>query len=106
MLPEHHRGAGDGGELEVGVGPMEAQGIILAALGYLGQHLKAIKDFPTWAAQLVVAVSAVAAFTLLQLPQAGHVREWVVQAIGFALSTLGAASVAGATGLAPKTDSK
>jgi len=85
---------------------VEAQGIIIAALGYVGQHLKALKAFPTWAAQAVVGVSAVAAFSLLQLPQAGHVREWVVQAIGFALSTLGVASVAGSAGLAPKTDSK
>jgi len=85
---------------------VEAQGIILAALGYVGQHLKAVKDFPTWAAQAVIAISAFAAFTLLQLPQAGHVREWVIQGIGFALSTLGAASVAGGVGLAPKTDSK
>lgn len=88
------------------MGQAEAQGIILAALGYLGQHLKAVKDFPTWAAQAVVAISAIAAFALLQMPQAGHVREWIIAAIGFALSTLGVASIAGSTGLAPKTDSK
>lgn len=85
---------------------MEAQGIIMAALGYVGQHVKSIKAFPTWAAQLVISASAVAAFALLQLPQAGHVREWIIGAIGFALSTLGVASLSAGTGLAPKTDSK
>ena len=88
------------------MGPTEAQGIILAALGYLGQHLKSVKDFPTWLAQSIMAVSAVAAYALIAQPQAGHVRDWIVQALGFALSTLGVASIAGATGLAPKTDSK
>lgn len=85
---------------------LEAQGIIVAALGYIGQHVKAIKGIPTWVAQAVLAVSAVAAFALLQLPQAGHVREWIVSAIGFALSALGVASLSAGVGLAPKTDSK
>jgi hypothetical protein len=86
--------------------PLAGQGIIIAALGYFGQHLKAVKGIPTWGAQVIMAVAAVAAYALVVLPQAGHVREWIIAALGFALSTLGVASLAAGTGLAPKTDSK
>lgn len=84
----------------------QGQAAIVAAIGYFGQWLKSIKAIPTWLAQVIMAVSAVAAFALLKLPLHGHVSEWLREAIGFALTALGVASLSAGVKLAPKTDSK
>lgn len=84
----------------------QGQAAIIAALGYFGQWLKSIKAFPTWAAQACIAISAVAAFALLKVPEAGHASEWLRDAVGFAVMALGVSSLSAGMGLAPKTDSK
>lgn len=84
----------------------QGQAAIAAALGYFGQWVKSFKQVPTWLAQAILVLSAVAAYALVAIPKAGHVQEWIVGAITFALTTLGVASLAAGTGLAPKTDSK
>ena len=84
----------------------QGQAAIVAAIGYFGQWLKSIKAIPTWLAQVATVLSAVAAFAILQVPQAGHVSEWLRDAIGFAVTALGVASLSAGVNLAPKTDSK
>lgn len=84
----------------------EGQAIAAVALGYALQWVKGFKEVPTWAAQLVTVVLMVVVYgVFVSGPQAGHVREWLVGVVGWGLSALGVASVAGAAGAAPKTDS-
>lgn len=81
-------------------------GVLVVALGYVGQWVKSVKNFPTWAAHFAVALSTVAAWALVRIPASGHVREWLVQCVAFSLMAWGVGSFAAGTKLAPKTDSK
>lgn len=81
-------------------------GVLVVALGYVGQWIKAAKAIPTWVAHLAVAASTVAAWALVRLPASGHVREWLVQCVAFSLMAWGVGSFAAGAKLAPKTDSK
>lgn len=85
---------------------MDQQSIAVLALGYALQWAKGFKKLPTWAAQLVTAALVAGAYALfVEVPTAAHWREWVQQVIAWGLMAIGTASVAGAAGLAPKTDS-
>ena len=80
--------------------------IAAAALGYAVQWVKAFKGVPTWAVQLVTVALAAAVYALMvAVPSAATWQAWVRDVVGFGLSVLGVASVAGAAGAAPKTDS-
>lgn len=82
---------------------MEWQQFAALVLGYVFQWLKAFKKFPTWAVQLALAGLAVGLYCL-DVPFA-LTKEWVQGAAMFALSAIGAASVAAAVKAAPPTDS-
>lgn len=82
------------------------QMIAAAAVGYVVQWLKAFKKFPTWAVQVAtVALMAGCYAVFVQVPTAAGWQAWARDVVGFGLSALGVASVAGAAGAAPKTDS-
>ena len=82
------------------------QVIAAAALGYALQWAKSFKAIPTWAAQLVtVALVGVVYAVFVAVPTAVTWQAWVRDVVGWGLSALGVASVAGAAGVAPKTDS-
>lgn len=81
-------------------------GVMVVALGYVGQWIKSVKDVPTWGAHLLVAASTVAAWALVRMPASGHVREWLAQCVAFSLMAWGVGSFAAGAKLAPKTDSK
>lgn len=84
----------------------EGQAIAAVALGYALQWVKSFKKIPTWAAQVLTVVLMVGVYgAFISGPTTGHVREWLVGVVGWGLSALGVASVAGAAGMAPKTDS-
>ena len=84
----------------------EGQAIAAVVLGYVLQWVKAFKRFPTWAVQIVTVVLMVGVYgTFISGPEVGHIRQWLVEVVGWGLSALGVASVAGAAGAAPKTDS-
>ena len=85
---------------------MEGQAVAVAALGYMLQWAKGFKKMPTWAAQLVAAVLCAGCyFVLVSAPQHGHVRDWIIEVVKWSLTAIGVASVTGAAGVAPKTDS-
>lgn len=82
------------------------QMVAAAAVGYVVQWLKAFKRFPTWAVQVVTVAAVAACYALLvAVPTAATWQGWLRDVVGFGLSALGVASVAGAAGLAAKTDS-
>lgn len=82
------------------------QVIAAAAVGYAVQWLKAFKRFPTWAVQVgTVALVAACYAVFVSVPTAAGWQAWARDVVGFGLSALGVASVAGAAGAAPKTDS-
>ena len=82
------------------------QMIAAAAVGYVVQWLKAFKRFPTWAVQVATVVAvAVCYAAFVALPSVATWQAWARDVVGFGLSALGVASVAGAAGLAAKTDS-
>ena len=82
------------------------QMLAAAAVGYVVQWLKAFKRFPTWAVQVATVVAVAACYAaFVSVPTAVGWQAWARDVVGFGLSALGVASVAGAAGLAAKTDS-
>lgn len=82
------------------------QVIAAAAVGYVVQWLKAFKWIPTWAVQVVTLVIVAACYAaFVAAPTPAGWQAWARDVVGFGLSALGVASVAGAAGAAPKTDS-
>lgn len=82
------------------------QMVAAAAVGYVVQWLKAFKRFPTWAVQVATVVVVAACYAaFVQVPTVAGWQAWARDVVGFGLSALGVASVAGAAGAAPKTDS-
>lgn len=84
---------------------MDWQHAAVLVIGYLGQHLKAIKNVPTTYAQAILLVVGVGLYAL-QTPPAGPLTAWLMQAVMWGLTVIGAASTAAAVGIAPKTDSR
>ncbi len=83
--------------------------VVAVLLGYGWQWARAFKAFPTWLANVLVAVGGVALYTFtLQKGALPHdwdsTRAWVFAAIGFLLTSRGTASVASGIGAAPKTN--
>ncbi len=76
-------------------------GVIVA---YLGQWLKAIKGFPTAAAQAVIVVVALGLYAL-DVPPAQPWSVWAKGAIVWGLAVLGGSSLAAGVKAAPRTDS-
>lgn len=76
-------------------------GILLA---YLGQWVKAMKGFPTWAAQSVIVLAALGLYAL-DVPPAQPLSVWAKGAIVWGLAVLGGSSLAAGVKLAPRTDS-
>lgn len=84
----------------------EAQAIAALVLGYALQWAKGFERVPTWAAQLIVAVLCGACYwAFVGAPQAGGVRDWLVEVAKWSFAAIGVASVAGHAGVAPRTDS-
>ena len=83
---------------------MQWQALTVLLVGWFGQNLKAIKEFPTWAAQACIAVATFSCYALIT-PPSSPLNEWVINGVAWCFQTLGAASVMGNTPLAPKTDS-
>lgn len=82
------------------------QMVAAAAVGYVVQWLKAFKRFPTWAVQVLTVVLMAGCYAVfVAVPTASGWQAWARDVVGFGLSALGVASVAGAAGAAPKTDS-
>ena len=82
------------------------QMVAAAALGYAVQWVKAFKGVPTWAVQAATVALAACVYALLvAMPTQAGWQAWARDVVGFGLSALGVASVAGAAGAAPKTDS-
>ena len=84
---------------------MDWAAISTVALGWLGQNVKAYKQVPTWAVQAVM-FGAAFGFYALGHHYAASDTSWFQNGVSWALASLGVSSVTGATGLAPKTDSK
>ena len=73
------------------------QMVAAAALGYAVQWVKAFKGVPTWAVQAATVVLAACVYALLvAMPTQAGWQAWARDVVGFGLSALGVASVAGA----------
>ena len=84
---------------------MDFTALSTLALGWVGQHLKAIKSFPTPAAQAIVFGCALALYSVKVHPEFSS-ADWFTNAVAWALAALGVSSVVASSGLAPKTDSR
>ena len=84
--------------------PSVAALIMSTAAGWAGQFLKAHKAFPTPLAHGILFSVGFVVYALVHHPSADN-AEWFSNAVAWALAACGASSVAGGTGLAPKTDS-
>lgn len=84
---------------------MDWQHAAVLVIGYLGQHLKAIKNIPTSGVQAILLAIGIALYAL-QTPPAGPLTAWLMNAVMWGLTVIGAASTAAAINLAPKTDSR
>lgn len=84
---------------------MQWEAAVAVVLGYVAQHLKAIKNIPTAGVQAVLLVVAVGLFAL-KTPPSQPITAWIMNAIMWGLAAIGTASVSAAVGIAPKTDSK
>lgn len=82
------------------------EAVAALALGYALQWAKGFKKVPSWASQLICALLCIACYWLLvSAPSAANWRDWLVDAVKWALVSIGSASVMGHVGAAPKTDS-
>lgn len=85
---------------------MSEQLVAAFVYGWALQFVKARKGVPTWVVQLLTVLLAGGVYmAFIATPNAGNWREWLFAVVGWGVQSLGWASVTGATGLAPKTDS-
>ena len=84
--------------------PTVAALIMSTAVGWAGQFLKAHKAFPTPLAHAALFAVGFGLYAMVHHPTATD-AEWFSNAVAWALAASGASSIAGSTGLAPKTDS-
>lgn len=83
--------------------PAIAALIMSTAVGWAGQFLKAHKAFPTPLAHGIMFCAGFAVYALVSHPTASN-AEWFSNAVAWAMASSGASSIAGSSGLAPKTD--
>lgn len=84
--------------------PAVAALLMSTAAGWAGQFLKAHKAFPTPLAHGIMFALGIVLYSLVHHPAATD-AEWFSNAVAWALAGSGVSSIAGSTGLAPKTDS-
>lgn len=84
--------------------PSIAALLMSTAAGWAGQFLKAHKAFPTPLAHGILFCVGFGIYALAHHPTADN-AEWFSNAVAWALAGSGVSSIAGASGLAPKTDS-
>jgi predicted tellurium resistance membrane protein TerC len=84
--------------------PTVAALIMSTAVGWAGQFLKAHKAFPTPLAHAALFAIGFGLYAMVKHPTSTD-AEWFSNAVAWALAGSGVSSIAGSTGLAPKTDS-